>query len=103
MAIGDAAVWELGPANESHQPSAGVEEQVCSIAKQSVTDAVNLKDSAGTVIVIHGGEDTTADTINTNTWHGHGEGLSIVIDNNQYINKGGTTDRIMGTGIVFNV
>jgi len=103
MAIGDAVVFELGAANESHQPSSGVEEKISSIAKQSVTDAVNLKDSAGTQIIIGGGKDTTGDTVNTSTWHGQATSMGIMITNSQYIEKAGTTDRIMGTGVVFNV
>lgn len=103
MAIGDAVVFELGAANETHQPSSGVEEKISSISKEANTDAVNLKDSAGTQIIIGGGENTTLDTVNTTTWHGQGERLNIIIDNSQYIEKAGTTDRIMGTGVVFNV
>ena len=99
MAVGDAVSVFLGTAAGNRQPSAGVEEQLTAIAKESTTDPVLMYDGSNTVRHSDGGKVTFLDIVDANQVGSAPYNQAIIITNSVYIRKSGSSDRFYFGGI----
>lgn len=103
MAIGDAVAAFLGTGTVNRQPAVGVEEQISSIIKPALTDAINLYDGTNTLVIIALNIGTSAGLgVSTQSGIASPANLAIMITNSVYLRKTGTTDRIYIGGVQTN-
>lgn len=99
MAIGDAFAVVLGTATTNRQPASGVFEQISAIAKDGTTDAAFYYDGSNELTILNAAVSpqqvqgsaaaTRLTTMNT----------ALLIGNDTYYRKGGTTDRHVISGV----
>jgi hypothetical protein len=94
-AIGDAVAVIIGTADVTRQPSSGVEEKITSLLKNGTTDVVTIEDATSGVAVVPAAVGGSTD-IATMRLTGY------MITNGLFINKTGTTDRLVIMGVQTN-
>lgn len=98
-AIGDAFSVHI-VAESNRQPSAGVFEQLSSIAKDATTDGVLMYDGTNSVVMIDPSTNPTLTDAAGGSWPGmNAYSMALLIGNSVYLRKAGTTDRISVSGV----
>jgi hypothetical protein len=98
MAIGDVFNVEMGTAAEIRQPSSGVFERVTSITKTGTTDFTYFYDGSNQVEIFNTAVKTVIPTEDSSAFR-QGLNLKILIGNTVYIQKAGSTDKIVIAGV----
>jgi len=102
MAIGDAVAVFMGTGLVTRQPSAGVEEQISAIVKDSGSDVIEVYDGTNAVRIIHEAVVTMDDPANAAQRGVQDYNIAIMITNSLYLRKAGTTDRVYIGGVQTN-
>lgn len=102
MAIGDAIGVILGTAEESRQPSSGVEEQISALVKSGSVDAAEIYDGSSAISILGGDASSASRSDAATRFEAGGYDLSMMINNSVYFRKLGTTDRIGVCGVQTN-
>jgi hypothetical protein len=98
MAIGDAIGVKLGTATTNYQPSSGIEVQITSFHKGSTTDALTIYDGSDATDLVGNSLSIASDIYPSKGWMNSG----LMITNNIYLRKTGTTDYVYITGVQTN-
>jgi hypothetical protein len=103
MAIGDAVAQMMGTATTNRQPASGVEEQITSIMKNQVADALEIYDGTNVRAILNGATVTDEDGSNGSQTPFNIYNAAIMINNSFYLRKAGTTDLVFICGVQTNV
>lgn len=102
MAIGDAVALFMGTATTVYQPSAGVEVKITVIGKPGATDVVELYDGSNVNNFIHASATTHEDHVNGASRVVNDYNIALMLTNDIYIRKGGTSERCYIGGVQTN-
>ena len=103
MAIGDAIAAFLGTATTNRQPSAGVEEQIGSMAKDGTTDTMNVYDGTTQIQILSAAARPDVASSEGGAYDGGAAyNMAFMITNTIYLRKAGSTDRVYVGGVQTN-
>lgn len=102
MAIGDAVALIMGTAQTDRQPSAGVEEKITMIVKDSTNDTVQMIISGGGLGIADAANSTARDMVDATQLAGNFYNMAMMITNTVFLRKAGTTDVIYAGGVQTN-
>lgn len=103
MAIGDAVIVVLGTGAQVNQPASGIEQHFSFFSKGAETDALQIYDGSTTIIIIAASVQNVDDPANATTRAGGDYNVACNITNAIYLQKTGSTDNIIVSGVITNV